>query len=139
MFLGLGVAALLIFSESIFGTAPPATAPMPSTPSLKVLDVRGTCVLLVPVATDGANAVKDLAAAPDGSKVDWPKVQKTHDDLKLIAEVAAPELRDDIGQQAALLSQLLSMKRTGTNMTLNLNDFRTSGLRIGARCAEFAS
>lgn len=140
--IGVGVAGVL-FAPKIFAArpsaAPPAQAPMPSSPSLKVLDVKGTCVLLVPVAQDGANAVLALAAKPDGSTIDWAKVQKTHDDLRLIAEVAAPELRDDIGQQAALLSQLLSMKKTGTNMTLDLDDFRTSGLRIGARCAEFAS
>lgn len=135
------VAVLLLLKGPLFGGSDAVQqVPMPSVSGrdLKALDVPATCAALVPVATDSANAVRALADRPDGSTVDWSLVQKTHDELNLIAEVAAPELRDDITQQAALLGQLLVMKRTGNNMTLNLEDFRASGLRIGLRCKPYA-
>lgn len=138
--LGVAVAGVYfgvrLFNREPAAASPPPQVAMPSMPSFKVLDVPATCVLLIPPAKDAAEAVTALAKKPDGSTVDWVKVEKAVRDLNLTKEVAAPELRDDIGQQAALLSQLLAMKRTGTNMTLDLNDFRASGLRIGARCGQ---
>lgn len=139
---GLGLAVFLVFGRSLFGpdqAGPLPQVPMatPTGPNLKVLDEQATCVLVVPVATDSAKAVAAVVA--DANTADWPKMQKTHDDLKMIADIAAPELRDDINQQAATLAQLLSLSRTGGRMTFELNDFKASGLRIGARCNKYAS
>lgn len=143
MFVGLGLAVVLVFGGSIFGASkagqPPAQVPMPaaSTQNHKVLDEQATCVLLIPVAKDGTDLVTSVITDPN--KADWAKVQKTHDDLKLIADIAAPELRDDINQQAAMLATLLSLSRTGGKLTIDTVDYKASGLRIGARCYKYAS
>lgn len=139
---GLGLAVLLVFGRSLFGVVQagsPPQVPMPavSSPSAKVLDEQATCVLLVPVATDAATVVSAVIANPNNA--DWAKVQKTYDDLKLISDMAAPELRDDIGQTTATLAQLLSLSRTGGKMTFDMTDFKAAGLRIGARCAKYAN
>lgn len=138
----LGVAAAgIYFGARLLNREPDAVpqVPMPSGPNFKVLDVPATCVLLIPIAKDGADAVTAMVQHPDGSTVDWAKVDKAIRDLNLTKEVAAPELHDDIGQQAATLSQLASMRKTGVNMTLDLTAFRSSGLRIGARCGQYAN
>lgn len=133
VFVGVGLAGLL-FRDEIFGR--PVPMPVASTPSLKVLDEQATCVLVVPVARDGAQLVLDATRNPD--TVDWLKMQKAHDDLVAIAPIAAPTLRDDITQQAATLSQLLSLSRSGGKLTFEFTAFKESGLRIGARCDRYA-
>lgn len=142
VFVGVGVVAGLFFTGVIGrgGTAaPPPQVPMPapSSASLRVLDEQATCVLLVPAATDAGHLT--LAVVSDPNKADWAKVQKTYDNLTLIAAMSSPELRDDANQIAAMLSQLLSLSRTGGKMTFDMSDFKSAGLRIGARCAKYAS
>lgn len=141
--MGVGIAAGLFFTGVIGGhetaAAPPAQVPMPaaSSPNLKVLDERGACVLLVPAVTDGGNLA--FAVVTDPNTADWPKVQKTYDNLTLIAAMSPPELRDDVNQISAMLSQLLAMSRTGGTMTFDMSDFKSAGLRIGARCSKYAT
>lgn len=141
--IGLGLAAFIVFGRGLFGSSgqagPPPQVPMPaaSTPNLKVLDEQATCVLAVPAAQEGLNAVREVIADPN--KADWAKVQKAHDNLKLIADMADPTMRDDINQQAALLSQLLSLSRTGGKMSFDMDDYKAAGLRLSARCMRYAS
>lgn len=140
VFIGVGLAAGLYFTGVIGpNAAPPPQVPMPiaSSPDLKVLDERAACVLLVPVVTDAGNLA--FGALADPNKADWPKVQQTYDNLKLMAAMSPAELRDDVGQISTMLLQLLTMSRTGGTMTFDTGDFKSAGLRIGARCAKYAS
>lgn len=144
VFIGVAVAVVFVISGRLQDGAPASSLPdsawsVSPTPTLKPLDVHGACVLLLPTLQSGADAVRDLAAAPDGSRVDWPELDKTVADLKTIAAVTPQDLRDDVGQQIATLSAFLDMRATGSNMTVDLMDFRASGLRLAARCAPYAS
>lgn len=140
IFVAIGLLLLLAAGGAYAGwtlagepRASTSTSPMPSRP---VLNEQAACVLAVPAAADGA---KQVLAVAQGEEVDWDKMQKAHDRLKLAAEISEPTMREDINQQVALLSQLLASYRNNTTMTMQLSDFRSSGLRIGNRCMQYAS
>lgn len=119
---------------------PPAAAPQVPVASATI-DVKGACAVLVPVLSTGADVFVDIAEKPDGSTVDWAGLEATIRDLQAIRPITPVDMHQDIQSQIDPLIEL-KQRHDGVlagNGTMNLAEFRASGLRLGARCAQFAS
>lgn len=113
------------------GTDVAAASP---TPGPSRLDAVATCALLVPTLDDAATEVLALADKIDGSTVNWDRVDTTIADLRTIKGVAPVDWGYDIELQMVPLRQMLQIKRGLGPATLELADFRASGLRLAGLC-----
>lgn len=105
------------------------------------VDVRGACAVLIPLMTSSTKIVRDVIDHPDGSTVDWAKLDRVIGDLQAIRPISPTELRGDVQSQIDPLFEL-QQRHNGTwagTDTMDLSDYRSSGLRISAWCAQYVS
>lgn len=125
------IAVYLLFRDpDALGAAPATAAPSPTR-----LDAKAACALLVPTLDDAAEQVMALATKVDGSTVDWPRTSTIADDLVTIQGVAPQDMTADIEMQIAVLRKMVLLKSGIGDQSLDLTDFRASGLRLAGRCS----
>lgn len=109
-------------------------------PSLARLSKQETCVLLIPTMTAAAKQVTAIVTQPDGTTVDWERVNTLIRDLQMLRDTGAPELTPDIDQHIPALRQMHDL-HLGLEVStlLNLDGFRSSGLRLAGQCSSYAT
>lgn len=136
------ISVSLMVAASIFWGPGRGDVAAPQVPQATgTIDVKGACAVLVPVLTTAADIVVGLSESPDGSRVDWDKLDATIRNLQAIQRITPVDLDRDIESQIDPLVELKqrhdgALAATGT---MDFTEFRASGLRIAARCAQFAS
>lgn len=141
------VAAAVVFAVAVFGTValltnPPAQqAAAPAQTTAATVDAKGVCMVLVPVLATSTDIIAGLAANTDGSTVNWKTLEQTIADLQAVRPLAPVELRDDIQYQIDPLVEL-KQRHDGVwagSATMDMTDYRASGLRLSAWCGQYAS
>jgi len=114
-----------------------ASDPQPAAARV-AMDEAGTCALLIPALSDVTDDILAVVKYPDGSTVDWARVEKTIGDLKTIRDVAPEHMSKDIDNQIGPMENLLARHNgTAPNGDLVLEDLRASGLVLGGRCLKY--
>jgi hypothetical protein len=130
-------AAPAITATTAAATTPAAAAT--TIPPPPPLDERTVCIMLVPTAQDAVDVVLAMASHPDGTTVDRAKLSKAITDLRTIEQVSPPTLKADAQTQLSTLQEIDSVLSGAGNRTIYFEDFKASGLRIGARCMPYAT
>lgn len=118
------------------GTTPAAA----TSPTLAHLSERATCILLIPTLTDAQAEIKALTDKPDGSTINFDRVETLIAHLATLERNAPAHMRDDIAAQAQPLKDIQAVKQgTSLNQTLHLGARNDAGFRLLTRCAEYAS
>lgn len=134
----ISVSALIVVVY-IWGPAQKPMAIAPQQPlATATVDIKGACAVLIPVMSDSADQILLLSQQPDGSTVNWDAIDKTIDNLRAVRPIVPVDMHADVQAQIDLLVDL-KQRHDGVlpgSATIDFTEFRGSGLRIGARCAQ---
>lgn len=97
------------------------------------------CQLLIPVMIAGQHEVQESIDHPNLSTVDWAQVDKILVALEALEPGAPPNMRGDIGAIIGPLRQLQQIKETRQNATMQLEAYRSAGIRLTVLCTPYAS
>lgn len=118
----------------------PTLAPSPtSSPTALKISEEAACIELIPHLQKAADLISVFNAHPDGSKSKASSFSDAADDLRHDLSVAPEQMTQSIQAEVDVLDQLTSVLTTGTNTTIDYRDYKSAGLDLATRCAQFAS
>lgn len=120
-----------------------AAAAMPkapkSSPSVFPMSEETACYAVVPLIGDALKDVNAITAKPDGSTVDWDRLDDTIAGLQGAQSAAPADMRSDIEDHLAPLIELRGIHEgTSTGSALELGGYREAALRLLERCKPYA-
>lgn len=119
--------------------AMPASWSSPSPAVVIPLSEEAACYALVPLIGDALEDVDAVMAKPDGSTVDWQRLDRTIAGLQAAAASAPSDMRSDVESHLAPLVQLRGLREgTSTGQSLALGGYRDAALRLLGRCEQYA-
>lgn len=147
MFAALGVIAVVLISGALWvsitvarhdaaAAKPSATKPQAS---VFPMSEETACYALVPLIGDALKDVNAITAKPDGSTVDWDRLDDTIAGLQGAQSAAPADMRSDIEAHLAPLIELRGIHEgTSTGSALELGGYREAALRLLERCKPYA-
>lgn len=108
-------------------------------PAVVQLTEDVVCRSLWPDLIEAQEQVTALVAHPDMSTVDKAEVEASIVGIEALTAGAPQDMRRDMAAQVEVLKQMRDTLTSGENRVIDMEAFRSSGIRLGTLCSRYAS